>query len=236
MKLLYASLGNILILPSLVSASFTTTVCFQLTDGAGNTAPVEGGLVKCYDDDLFPLPDDRVGPTDGAVTDANGCASLFDNQLWFESPDVYCRIEANGDYCFAEQATGPACDHNSNNDLDLGTIDLSFDMDYCGDFDLASNGCGSASFPDIFNDVFTAVSGFASQCAVHDNCYDDCTENRSKCDDDFLDDMLLTCSGQESCELLAQIFFEAVDTFGFRPCKAARTGSCNRREIRKCRK
>jgi len=235
MKLFHAALPNLLFLPSLVSAGFTTKVCFQLNDGSGNVSPVEGARVKCYDDDYFPDGDDRVGPANGVLTDANGCASLYDNQWWFENPDIFCRIEANGD-CFAEQATNVACDHNNNRDLDLGTIDLMFDMDYCGDFDLGSNGCGVEAFPDVLNSVFTEVSGFESQCAAHDSCYSDCTKLRSTCDDDFLNDMLLTCANQESCEALAQIYYEAVDNFGKVPCKQSRKGVCPKKSVRKCKR
>jgi len=235
MKLLHAALPNLLILPSLVSAHFTITVCFQLNDGSGNVSPVEGALVKCYDDDYFPDPDDGVGPANGVVTDANGCASLEDNQWWLENPDIFCRIEANGG-CFAEQATVVENDHTKYNDLNFGKIDLQFDMDYCGDFDLGSNGCGVDAFPDILNDVFTDVSGFESQCAAHDTCYSDCTKRRSKCDDEFLDDMLNTCANQESCEALARIFYEAVDNFGLVPCKQSRKGFCPRKSVKKCKR
>lgn len=228
MKLFVTSFSLFLLLPSLATAHFTTNVCFAIND-----SPVIGALVKCWDDDYG--WDDRVGPSAGARTDSNGCVSLYDSQFWWEKPDVFCRIDPNGD-CFAEATTVTKSDHNSNRDANFGTVALQYDEDYCGDFGgLDINGCGPSQFPSFLRDALTEASGFENQCNAHDICYDDCSKKRSDCDDDFHDDMLSTCAGQSNCELLAYLYFTAVDTFGYEACADnSRRNDCDQAGFDRC--
>merc|ERR1712113_809472 len=103
--------------------------------------------------------------------------------------------------------------HRTDRDLDFGTIALQLDEDYCGEF-VSDNGCGGASFPSWLNNAMTSISGFASQCGAHDECYGNCDKLRSECNDDFLDDMLAVSGGQFNLEFLAYQFYNAVDTWG----------------------
>lgn len=205
MKTFIAALG-LFLLPSMASAAFDVNVCFKM-NGEG----VENALVRCWDEDWG--WDDYVGPEAGVRTDPNGCASLRDNQSWWERPDIYCEIIPNGE-CFAEFTTNIEADHNTNENANLGTYDLPFDDNYCGDWDIADNGCGAANFPSWLRDTVTEVSGFENACAAHDTCYGECNESREECDDDFYADMLATCAGQLNCEILAGVFYTAVDTGG----------------------
>ena len=212
------------VLPQLVTADFTTRACFTVEG-----EPIVGATVKCWDSDWG--TDDVVGPEEGVLTNDNGCVEVFDDNSWWEDPDVYCKIISNGD-CFATFATYE-WETDSNTDVDFGYFDLTYDPDYCGDFGYASNGCGPDSFPDWLNDVATSVSGFATQCAAHDNCYADCQSTRSNCDIQFEADMYNQCAGSWTCEILASLFYEAVDAGGEEACIAARH-SCG--STRKCSK
>ena len=225
MKSLIASFSLFVLSPSLATAGFTTNVCFTIND-----SPVVGALVKCWDDDL--TTDDRVGPSGGARTDSNGCVSLYDSQSWLESPDVFCRIDPNGD-CFAEATTSTKSDHNKRRDANFGTVALQYDEDYCGDFG-GGNGCGTSQIPSFLRDTLTETSGFKNQCNAHDICYGDCSKKRSDCDDDFYDDMLSTCAGQVNCELLAYFYFTAVDTLGYEACDNSRRNDCDQAGLDRC--
>lgn len=200
---------------SIVEAAFRVDVCFTL-GGKG----VNNANVKCFDEDVG--TDDRVGPSSGGYTNSNGCVSLTDTQRWYESPDVYCKIFPNGE-CFAEATTKILKDHKSNLNANFGTITLTYDPDYCGDFGAASNGCGPAWIPSWLRSVFTSVSGFANQCASHDACYDNCAVARSQCDDEFLDDMEAVCASSWTCLALADIYYDQVVENGGPACLAART-------------
>jgi len=214
-----------LLLPSLAFAGFTTEACFELNGG-----PIVGALVKCWDDDYG--WDDRVGPSGGVLTGDDGCASLYDNQWWWESPDVYCVIDPNGD-CFPETTTPTKNNHKTRRKANFGTLQLSYDDDYCGDFGYDNNGCGTAFFPSWLRDTLTDVSGFENQCAAHDTCYGVCLKTRSECDSDFYDDMLATCAGQDNCEFLGFLYFQAVDQFGYDSCAASR-GNCDQAGLVRC--
>jgi hypothetical protein len=228
---MYSNMKTILFaLASLpIASGFKVNVCFTLANKG-----VEGAEVQCYDEDSWGS-DAIVGPASPAYTDSNGCVSITDNQSWWEMPDIYCYIVANGD-CFASVTTSTMNDHQTDGDVNFGTIALGYDHDYCGDFGAGGNGCGGASFPSWLNDAFTSVSGFGTQCAAHDSCYGDCSKTRSKCDDDFLDDMDAACAGSWTCSLLADIFYEAVDSYGGeRFCKAGRDkGLCEDAGYNKC--
>jgi hypothetical protein len=225
MKSLIASFSLFVLSPSLATAGFTTNVCFTI-----NASPVVGALVKCWDDDYG--WDDRVGPSGGARTDSNGCVSLYDSQSWWENPDVFCRIDPNGD-CFAEATTSTKSDHNKRRDANFGTVALQYDEDYCGDFG-GGNGCGTSQIPSFLRDTLTETSGFKNQCNAHDICYGDCSKKRSDCDDDFYDDMLSTCAGQVNCELLAYFYFTAVDTLGYEACDNSRRNDCDQAGLDRC--
>ncbi|OEU06516.1 hypothetical protein FRACYDRAFT_254536 [Fragilariopsis cylindrus CCMP1102] len=226
MKSLIASFSLFVLSPSLATAGFTTNVCFTIND-----SPVVGALVKCWDDDYG--SDDRVGPSGGARTDSNGCVSLYDSQSWLESPDVFCRIDPNGD-CFAEATTSTKSNHNKRRDANFGTVALQYDEDYCGDFGLDTNGCGTSRIPSFLRDTLTETLGFENQCNAHDICYADCSKKGSDCDDDFYDDMLSTCAGQVNCELLAYFFFTALDTFGYEACDNSRRNDCDQAGLDRC--
>ena len=202
---------------SIVAADFTTTACFTVEG-----EPVSGAVVKCWDQDWG--SDDVVGDSNGVLTDSTGCASIEDTGSWWEDPDVYCRIYPNG-ACFAEYSTG-VVETDSDVDVDLGYHDLSYDDAYCGDFGADANGCGPESFPTWLNDVATSVSGFDSQCSAHDACYADCTKTRSYCDIEFEFDMYATCAGGWTCQILADLFYQAVSDHGQAACESARLGSC----------
>jgi hypothetical protein len=199
-------------------AAFTVNVCFTVA-GKG----VSNALVKCYDSDWG--PDDVVGPSGGVRTGTNGCVAVRDTQTWYERPDVYCQIFANGE-CFAGATTRIVNDHSSSSNLNLGTLALTYDANYCGNFGADGNGCGPESFPSWLNDAATSVSGFADQCAAHDTCYSSCSVTRTQCDDEFLDDMEAVCAGSWTCLTLANLYYQAVDGFGASACIAARTGKC----------
>lgn len=201
-----------------VEGAFDVNVCFTV-GGKG----VKNANVKCYDEDWG--PDDRVGPSGGANTATNGCVTLRDTQTWFESPDVYCQIFPNGE-CFAGATTSIKNDHNSRTTANFGTIALTYDPDYCGDFGIGANGCGPASIPSWLRDVATSVSGFAYQCAAHDACYSNCAKTRSQCDYEFLNDMEAVCATSWTCLTLADLFYEAVSGYGGSACTSARTGKC----------
>jgi hypothetical protein len=210
-----------------VARAFKVNVCFTVANKG-----VQGAKVQCYDSDWG--TDDKVGPNP-AYTDSDGCVSINDDQSWWERPDIYCKVYANGD-CFGDATTNTKNDHRTNRDANFGTIALTSDPDYCGNFGADSNGCGPGSFPSWLSDGATEVSGFANQCGAHDNCYGDCTKKRSKCDADFLDDMNAVCAGSSSCSVLAKIYYEAVDSpFGEDACQASRDGGvCNTAEYNLC--
>jgi hypothetical protein len=201
-----------------VDAAFNVNVCFTIA-GKG----VSNALVKCFDSDWG--PDDVVGPSAGVRTGTNGCVALRDTQTWYERPDVYCQIFANGE-CFAGTTTRIVDDHPSSRDLDLGTLALTYDANYCGNFGAGANGCGPASFPSWLNDVATSVSGFADQCAAHDTCYSSCVVKRTRCDTDFLADMKSICTGSWTCLTLANIYYKSVNEFGGSACTSARSTKC----------
>ena len=203
---------------SVVDAAFTVNVCFTVA-GKG----VTNALVKCYDSDWG--PDDVVGPSGGVRTGTNGCVAVRDTQTWYERPDVYCQIFANGE-CFAGVTTRIVNDHSSSSNLNLGTVALTYDANYCGNFGENANGCGPASFPSWLNDAATSVSGFADQCAAHDACYSTCSASRTTCDNEFLDDMEAVCAGSWTCLTLANLYYQAVDEFGASACTSARSGRC----------
>lgn len=203
--------------PTFAEAGFTVHACFQLAGKGVNNA-----LVRCYDSDWG--TDDRIGRD--TRTDSNGCVAVYDNQRWYERPDVYCKVYANGE-CFATTTTRILDDRSSSSPVFLGTTSLSYDGAYCGNFRAGGNGCGPSSLPSWLRDVATSVSGFRSQCAVHDACYSQCSISRSECDDDFYEDMLLACNGGWTCDTLAYLFFQAVDEFGGSACRSARLGSCS---------
>ena len=209
---------------SVADAAFTVNVCFTV-GGKG----VNNALVKCFDEDWG--TDDRVGSD--ARTNSNGCVSVTDNQRWYERPDVYCQVFANGE-CFAGAVTRIAVDHSSSSNLNFGTIALSYNAAYCGNFGADANGCGPASFPSWLNDAATSVSGFADQCAAHDACYSTCTKTRTQCDDEFLVDMNAVCATSWTCQTLAYLYYEAVDEFGASACTAARTGRCTSTQTELC--
>jgi len=209
------TLAALLFLPSVTAwgwgcknVNFDVSVCFEMGE-----LPIVGATVKCWDDDYG--WDDHVGPSNGVVTDSNGCATLNDRQCWWEKPDIYCEIEANGG-CFRETLTSTKNDHNYRNDLNFGNIVVAKDNDYCTEngYGQGYNGCGASYFPSWLRDALTEASGFAAPCTAHDSCYEDCTKSQQECDDEFYYDMLGTCAGQSNCEFLAYQYFLAVELFG----------------------
>jgi hypothetical protein len=210
---------------SLVSASFDVKACFTL-DGVG----VQGAWVECKDEDWGPDDDVGSGP---ASTDSNGCVTITDNHWWWESPDVYCKISAN-DECFASINTVVLNNHNKRQDADLGTTVLTFDEDYCGVFGSDTNGCGPEWFPSWANDVATSISGFDTQCMVHDACYADCAKTRSSCDDDFHDDMGAVCGAGSTCNFLADVYYGAVSSSGGEDACEASRNQCTQAGVLRC--
>uniref|UniRef100_A0A7S3KX86 Phospholipase A2 n=1 Tax=Amphora coffeiformis TaxID=265554 RepID=A0A7S3KX86_9STRA len=206
-------LSSLLFLP-LVAGGFTTKVCFAM-NGKG----VVDALVKCYDEDWG--TDRRVGRN--RFTDVNGCVSVQDTKTWWENPDIYCQVYPNGD-CFATTSTKVEKNHPAGTDLDLGTVELTYNDGYCGDFGAHANGCGPASVPRWLNDAATSVSGFADPCAAHDACYVDVTKKRTYCDHAFYDDMEKLCGSSWTCMALANLYYGVVHKYGKASCEAARKG------------
>ena len=212
------------------TATTPATTTSTTISGPTTSEPIVGAIIKCYDSDWG--TDDPVGAQGSAdwsyVTDESGCVVIEDNQWWFENPDYYCTIENNlseGGKCFQDTATVMKLDYPKYTDVDFGTIALEYEERYCGDLASNTNGCGPASIPDDLSVAMTDTSGFGNQCAVHDNCYDDCSKDRSLCDTDFLNDMLAICAGSSSCETLANLFYSAVVTGGETACVIARNAA-----------
>lgn len=215
-----------------VDATFTTNVCFRtistsvdsvdVVAPAAAAQPVAGALVRCFDRDWG--RNDRVGHD--AYTDRTGCVSIQDDQWWWEHPDVFCVVYANGDGCFSTTTTPILNNHSTRNSANLGTIDLPFDERNCWT-STVGNGCGSANMPLWMREFLNGASGFESQCLVHDACYDSCGSIRSECDLHFYHDMASTCMGRWPCRFAAVIFHWTVSFFGQMACKSARRHKCS---------
>ena len=200
-----------LLLPLAVDAGFTTEVCFTVKGVA-----VPGALVRCFDQDWG--RNDRVGQD--SYTDSQGCVSVQDSQLWYEQPDIYCQIYANGK-CFSTTTTPIQRNHPTNANLNFGTIDLPYHSRNCRP-NFRGNGCGAASSPAWMREFVDGASGFQSQCLVHDACYETCGARRSQCDTDFYRDMDSTCMGRWACRVAATVFYQLVSWAGQPACRSAR--------------
>ena len=154
--------------------------------------------------------------------------TIDDEQWWFENPDYYCTIENDLSVegkCFQDTTTVMKLDYPTYQDVDFGTISLEYEASYCGSLSANTNGCGPASVPDSLSTAMTETSGFAVQCAVHDNCYSDCLQKRSDCDTAFLNNMLAITGGSTTQEALAYSFYSAVDVGGESACVIARNAA-----------
>lgn len=94
------------------------------------------------------------------------------------------------------------------------------------------NGCGaegsSVKPPDSFG-----LWDFGPACNGHDICYGTCGSKKSKCDSDFLQNMLDVCSAysylpilQQSCEKLAFTYYSAVAIGGKGAFDSAQDDAC----------
>jgi hypothetical protein len=214
----------VLLLPAVKAGQIK--VCVKSGD-----LPISGATVNCWDDDYN--SDDFMAQ---GTTLVNGCVTMsyqtkstswWNCAAWwdacvapsYKNPDIHCEISAQ---CIKPQWTYTKNNHDQNKLADFGTQYVTYDQNYCGD--VSWNGCGAASFPDWLSDIADSVSGFQNQCNLHDVCYGDCSKSRSFCDNNFLSDMYAECSGDFFCEVLADIFFTAVDVGGESACRAGRDG------------
>lgn len=91
--------------------------------------------------------------------------------------------------------------------------------------------------PDFLTDIASDVYDFRDACNSHDVCYDDCTKNRSECEQNFISDMYNECEGDFLCEFTADLFQGGTDQFGESFCTEAREKiGCSDDEIADCKK
>jgi len=209
-----------------LSLAGNINICASLSDGGG---PAIGARVDCYDYD----PGNTDDYMAGGFLDLNGCVSLsykttstswFKCAQWWDAclntqPDIYCVVD---DDCLRPLKTTTKDSQNQYSTTDFGRVTTTVDEAYCGE--VGYNGCGAASFPEWLREVADDVSGFSPQCNDHDICYSDCLVKRSECDNVFKTDMYTECGGSFFCEILADLFYTAVDVGGNSACRSARSG------------
>jgi hypothetical protein len=225
MKTTFAALFLVSAVLPLIADAGQIKVC-----AAVDSVPVADATVRCWDDD-YNSDDYMVGGT----TDSDGCATLNyqtkSNGWWscgswdgcsggYSNPDIFCEVSGE---CIAPKKTGQKNNHNQKQLANFGTVNVVADTDFCGD--RSWNGCGPASFPDWLSDASDSVSGFEDECNSHDVCYDNCSNSRAECEDEFRNSMYAQCAPNYSghlCRVLADIFHLIVYTGGESTCRGGR--------------
>lgn len=225
-------LASIFAMSSFVDAG-TIKLCVKM---AGK--PVPGALVECFDDDVN--NDDFM--TQG-TTNSQGCVKLTYQtkitSIWncrnrwdgciLSNPDIYCEVSEE---CIAPKKTATKNNHDQTKVANFGTVTVTANEAFCGD--VSWGGCGpSALFPPWLMDIADSVSGFEDSCNIHDVCYAGCSKTRSQCDTEFKNNMYAQCKGVSTCQLLANVFYTAVDKGGIFYCKDSRD-KCTVAQQKKC--
>ena len=225
-------LASIFTLSPIVDAG-QIKLCVQM---AGK--PISGAYVECFDDDL----DNDDFMTDG-TTGSDGCVMLtYQTKItstwncwnrWdgcFNSdPDIHCEVSSD---CLAPKKTATKNNHNQNTVADFGTVTVKADKAFCGDVNW--DGCGASEFPPWLRDILDSVGGFEDSCNRHDVCYRNCKTMRSQCDTEFKRNMYAKCNGRSNCQMLADIFYTAVDKAGGEFCPIGRRKRCTAAQQKKC--
>jgi hypothetical protein len=230
--LILVFLASICALSSIVDAG-TIKLCVKMADN-----PIPGALVECFDDDLN--NDDFM--TQG-TTNSQGCVTLTYQtkitSIWncgnrwdgciLSNPDIYCEVSAE---CIAPKKTAIKTNHDQDTVANFGTVTVRANQAFCGD--MSWGGCGPSSlFPPWLMDIADSVSGFEDSCNIHDVCYGRCNNARSKCDSDFKRNMYAQCKGESTCQMLADVFYTAVDKGGLSFCRDGRK-KCTAAQRKKC--
>ena len=92
--------------------------------------------------------------------------------------------------------------------------------------------CGSGSTEPVTPDSPFGFD-FSGACANHDACYDSCGTPKDQCDRKFLNDMKNKCKSYQPalanpafCELLAYVYYEAVNLMGGTAYNNAQVVAC----------
>ena len=202
-------------------------LCANLPNGDAAT----GVHVNCRDYDPVDADDFMASGT----IDETGCVSLYYPRLdypWYQcykewdscannDPDIYCEIGAPGD-CITPITTATANSQNSGSTTNMGTFTVEENENFCSD--ASFNGCGPSFLPTFLIEILTDVSGFVNECNDHDVCYQDCTQLRSHCDNEFKYDMYAQCDQVQDglCDFLADAYYTAVDLAGEDACIGGR--------------
>ncbi|CAB9503340.1 expressed unknown protein [Seminavis robusta] len=186
-------------MPCVSSAENAGTIQLTVLLGEfGDTTPLQGANVKCYDQD----GSERTPMTSTVTTDMDGVAKLdytikhlsfykkgkWDSGFFEESrnPDIICKVSspAGAATPIISMFTDTQWDRKQEALVDLGTIVVAPDRIKRGDVGDA-NGCGPAFFPATLNRLAEEKTGMGVGCSNHDYCYGNCKgETQKSCDDE----------------------------------------------------
>ncbi|CAB9507045.1 expressed unknown protein [Seminavis robusta] len=156
----------------------------------GETTPLEGASVECYDQDAS----SKTAITSPATTGKDGVAELEYGIVIGEldsrhpNPNIICKVMSSDSMATATPILTMYTDThwNCTQDplIDLGTLVVAPDRQKRGDIGDA-NGCGPASLPEFLTRLVEQGTGMGLGCTNHDYCYSNCLgETQKTCDDE----------------------------------------------------